>query len=225
MASSSDSGALLAQKNISFQLYGNDVWTGYQPRNDRADVVQGWNGDHPVFEKLISDMSKNVVIDVEVWKGQSTIYLANQLVEKRGDGCVISVDTFLGSVEHWDEDLELFSRKYGRPDLYETFLDNVFHSGLKECVVPMPQTSISAAEILVRRNITAGLIHVDASHEYADVLADLRAYWPLVSPGGYLVADDYDPSWPGVVRAVNEFCKEIGVSFYVDHPKCVIRKA
>ena len=38
------------------------------------------------------------------------------------------------------------------------------------------------------------------------MLADLRAYWPLVKPGGGVCfGDDYCVEWPGVRAAVDEF--------------------
>lgn len=48
------------------------------------------------------------------------------------------------------------------------------------------------------------LVFVDASHEYEDVLHDSRRALEMVSPGGLVIWDDYQPTVPGVVRALNE---------------------
>lgn len=48
------------------------------------------------------------------------------------------------------------------------------------------------------------LLLVDAGHDYASVRADLAAWIPKLRPGGWLVCDDYEEKWPGVVRAVDE---------------------
>lgn len=48
------------------------------------------------------------------------------------------------------------------------------------------------------------LVFVDASHEYEDVLHDSRRALEMVSPGGLIIWDDYQPAVPGVVRALNE---------------------
>ena len=45
-------------------------------RNFAADH-QGWNSRHPVFDEIISEFKPVVVIDVGVWKGASTLYLAD----------------------------------------------------------------------------------------------------------------------------------------------------
>ena len=39
----------------------------------------------------------------------------------------------------------------------------------------------------------------------------MRAYWPLLKPGGIFFGDDYSASWPGTVRAVNRFAAETGL--------------
>ena len=45
-------------------------------------------------------------------------------------------------------------------------------------------------------------IYIDASHEYSDVKQDIELYLPKTKfiIGGH----DYQPEWPGVIKAVNE---------------------
>ena len=48
------------------------------------------------------------------------------------------------------------------------------------------------------------LVLVDAGHEYENARADSQAALRLLRPGGVILWDDYEPGWPGVVRAVDE---------------------
>jgi predicted O-methyltransferase YrrM len=48
------------------------------------------------------------------------------------------------------------------------------------------------------------LVLVDAGHEYESARSDTATALRLLAPGGVIVWDDYMPSWPGVVRAVEE---------------------
>ena len=92
------------------------------------------------------------------------------------DGTVIAIDTFLGSPEHWDgggRDANLMPCKNGRPLLYERFLTNVVRTGMQDLIVPLPQSSEHAAIILSRLGIRAGLIHIDAAHEFDPVMRDV----------------------------------------------------
>ncbi len=48
------------------------------------------------------------------------------------------------------------------------------------------------------------LVLIDAGHTYEDARADTAAALAMLSPNGAIVWDDYTPSWPGVIRAVDE---------------------
>lgn len=212
------------QQTVMHALYGRDVWAGHVAARPSDNSIQGWNGIHPCFRDLLAEAPEKTFIDVGVWKGQSSIFVSLLMRELGLDGCVISIDTFLGSIEHWGLDGDLFVRRMGMPDLYETFCANVLGFGASDLIVPMPQTAAAAAQILRERNIRAGVVHVDASHEYADVVRDLNDFWPLIVPGGYLVGDDYHPRWPGVVQAADEFSARTGISLKVDQAKFIMRK-
>jgi hypothetical protein len=118
------------------------------------------------------------------------------------NGCVISIDTFLGSIEHWD--MALFDRENGLPNLYKIFMSNVVAAGVQDYVVPLPQTSVTAASILRSKSISPAVVHIDAAHEYEEVIRDAREYYSLLNAEGYLIGDDYHSTWPGVVRAAGD---------------------
>lgn len=52
-----------------------------------------------------------------------------------------------------------------------------------------------------------GFVHIDASHAYRDVKADINAWWPTILSGGILAGHDWN--FNSVKRAVKEFAKEI----------------
>jgi hypothetical protein len=206
-------------------IHGRNVLAGYEPLI--PEDISGWNSRHDSFDAAIAETRPAVVIDVGVWKGGSTLYLAELLRRHGVAGTVIAVDTFLGSLEHWDRDSEAFKtvyRRHGMPLLYDQFLSNVVRHGVAGYVVPLPQTSVTAALLLQRLGIRAGLIHIDASHEYDDVLKDSRVYWDILEPGGYLIGDDYHPYWPEVIRAADDFAAEKGVALSAQTPKWIVRK-
>lgn len=192
-----------------------------------AEDRQGWNSQHPAFDEIIRVTRPDLIIDVGVWKGASTIHLADLLRRHGVDGAVIAVDTFLGSVEHWDRNsgfAGLIPHRFGRPLLYEQFLSNVLRAGAQDRIVPLAQTTTNAATLLARIGVQAGLIHIDASHEYDDVLQDARSYWEILAPGGFLIGDDYSPDWPNVIRAADAFALAAGVPLLSSSPKWIVRK-
>jgi len=211
------------QRTIMQKLYGHDIWEQFRPVAS-ADEAQGWNGNHPSLRRIAGSTGGAIVIDVGVWKGQSTITMARAMKDAGIDGCVIAVDTFLGSAEHWDPGRNLFTRYHGLPDIYGTFLANVHAAGVTGYVVPMPQTSANAVMILRRLRIIASVIHIDAAHEYEAVLKDAQDYWSILAPGGYLIGDDYHPTWPGVIRAAGEFSATLCRPLTIEAPKWILQR-
>jgi O-methyltransferase len=48
---------------------------------------------------------------------------------------------------------------------------------------------------------------------YKPTRAGFQFFYPRLSPGGVIFIHDYNPKWPGVVQAVEEFRQETGESF------------
>lgn len=52
------------------------------------------------------------------------------------------------------------------------------------------------------------LLHIDAGHEYHEVLHQLALFAPFVRPAGCIIMDDYqDREFPGIEAAVLDFCE------------------
>jgi SAM-dependent methyltransferase len=212
-------------RELMRRIHGVNIYAGFTPM--LAEDRQGWNSQHPSFEEIIRKTRPDLVIDVGVWKGASTILLADLLRQHGINGAVIGIDTFLGSVEHWDRSsgfAGLIQHRFGRPLLYEQFLSNVVLAGAHDRIVPLAQTTTIAGVLLARIGVQAGLIHIDASHEYEDVLRDARLYWQILAPGGFLIGDDYNRDWPGVIKAADQFAAEMGVALMSSAPKWIVRK-
>ena len=213
------------QQELMRRIHGDDIYAGFVPTF--APDPQGWNSQHPAFEAIIAHARPHIIIDVGAWKGASTIHLAELLKRHAITGAVIAVDTFLGSLEHCDREsaeFGLIPHRHGMPLLYEQFLSNVVRTGVSDRVVPLPQTSTVACELLRRTGVRSSLIHIDASHEYEDVLRDVFSYWEILEPGGYLVGDDYHQNWPSVIKAADELAARKGVILANHSPKWIVRK-
>jgi hypothetical protein len=114
--------------------------------------------------------------------------------------------------------------RFGRPLLYEQFLSNVVRADAQDRIVPLAQTTTIAAILLAKIGVQAGLIHLDASHDYEDVLSDARLYWDILAPGGFLIGDDYNKDWPAVMEAADDFAAEKEVPLMNSPPKWIVRK-
>jgi hypothetical protein len=154
--------------------------------------------------------------------------MAQTLRDRGVDGCVIAVDTWLGSADHWVEEkwwLEL-GFQFGYPSIQRKFMTNVIDAGMQDYIVPLPLDSINASSVIYNFGIRPDVIHIDGGHEYASVKSDLNAWWSLIRPGGLLIGDDYYESggWAGVKQAIDEFCAENNVRLEATGGKCRVRK-
>ena len=176
--------------------------------------LQGWGSYHPIFEDTIKQIRPELIVEVGTWKGTSAINMA-EICRKLGiDASIVCVDTWLGSVEHWEnrDDPNGFlslKLKNGFPQLYYTFLSNVISKGVQDIIIPFPVASIVASEWFKRKSVKPDVIYIDASHEYEQVLQDIKAWFGTLRVGGVMIGDDYTNFWPGVVQSVDKCANEL----------------
>jgi hypothetical protein len=197
--------------------------------------IHGWIDKD--FDELFTRFIKpdtSTIIEVGTWKGRSTIQMANCLkkINPATTASIIAIDTWLGAPEFWTWGLDDPTRgislncSQGYPQVFYTFTKNVKAYGHHNIIAPLPISSVQGADVLQHYNIQADIIYVDAAHEYEPVKADIEKFWRLLKRGGVMFGDDYIlPHWPGVVKAVNEFCKKNklklkihGVMWYIFKP-------
>ena len=209
------------------KLWGDlEPFSGAEAYAHRVDF-QGWASDHEYLRSSLDQIKPRVIVEIGVWKGGSTITMANHLRDSGITGVVICVDTWLGAWDHWLQPqwFSSLAMDAGYPTLFRTFMANITAKNLQDYVIPLPLDSGNAAEVIRRVGIMPDIIHIDAAHDYQSVMNDLRMWWPLLPDGGVLIGDDYDPaggSWPDVKRAFQDFFQTTDIENLGG--KCRIRK-
>lgn len=187
---------------------------------------RGWNGDEGPLPTLVAETAASVVVEVGSWKGSSSRTLGRALLKvaaskpDRPKPYMLCVDTWQGAPEfltvrmtEGDANMDTYDlvTVHGYPHVYYQWLANIVHAGLQEVVFPLPSTSLIASEYIKRRDpdFRADVIYVDGSHEEADVLADVRAWFPFLRDNdkSVLIGDDFGDGWLGVDRAVATLVK------------------
>lgn len=200
----------MSQQDVITTLFGDEnPYSGFNELRFRPDM-QGWNSHHDFLTSTLDLVDPRIVIEVGVWKGGSSIHMAKTLQARGKAASLIAIDTWLGSWEHYEQSdyFPSLLMQNGYPTLYYTFLTNVVSCGLQNVIVPLPLDSANAFHVISRKNIRAQVIHIDAGHDYEAVMNDLRMWWQVLEPGGYIIADDYDSEgrvWPSVRNAVDAF--------------------
>lgn len=221
------------RRRILDQLFfGRDPLQDF-PAGRHATDLQGWHSQHPYLTRAITEGLPAVVVEVGVWKGASVVTMAREIQRLKLDAFVIAIDTWLGSSEHylWEKFLPDLDFEFGYPRLYQKFAANIVNEGLRDFVVPLPLDSINGFQLLKAKAIRPDVLHIDAGHDYLSVMADLKAWWPQLMPGGVLIGDDYfrpligPGKWPEVRQAFDDFFAATPrTSFEHGDGKCYVRK-
>jgi len=132
------------------------------------------------------------ICEVGSYKGTTARAMADNTA-----GLVYCVDTFRGSVGEVEMARILAEHEEGW--LLETFKRNM--TGLSNVLI-YAMDSLFAAKLFADAGKRFDMIFLDASHDYESVAADIRAWLPLLAPGGLLCG--HDRQWDGVAKAINE---------------------
>ena len=58
-------------------------------------------------------------------------------------------------------------------------------------------------------------VFIDAMHDRSSVSQDIKLWWKKVRRGGFLSGHDYNHEFPGVVEAVDSFCREASLLLFL----------
>lgn len=161
--------------------------------------IPGWFDFQDIYSRVVDEFIESrdaVFVEVGSWLGRSAAYFVDQVTHRSrfsfNNLILVCVDTWEGSEEH-----KLYVAQH---DVYAEFCENVDGWIRGGYIVPVRKPSVEAAKDYEDESLVG--VFIDASHEYEDVLADIRAWWPKVKQGGYF--GGHDINWPGVSRAVQE---------------------
>ncbi|OGV46863.1 MAG: hypothetical protein A2X46_15905 [Lentisphaerae bacterium GWF2_57_35] len=106
---------------------------------------------------------------------------------------------------------------YAKPDISgvevspKTFWTNIGHMGFGHEQVDLQIMTSDAFD--VRTNIaneSCGILLIDGDHSYQGVKSDWERYSHVVSPGGFVLFDDYgDAAWPDITRFVDDLVADL----------------
>ena len=143
------------------------------------------------FTTALHAPNNAVIVEIGSFKGRSTVSF--------GFGCV-------GSGKHIYA-IDLFEgdgANYGKGDFQEMFQSNVDRCGLTQYITAIKKHSIDASGQWEK---PIDILFIDGSHEYEDVKADFKAFYPHVKKGGIIAFHDIKGMWDGVIRFWEEVQK------------------
>ena len=161
----------------------------------KNDFQDGWfyNGDMVsigVLGKIQNNGGiKGDIVEIGVYKGKSFSFFSHLIKDNEK---LFGYDLF---EENNYEATQLSMENYGAKVDYELIKTNT--------------SDLDISDIKNKiKNCNIRFLHIDAGHEYFEVLHSLRLFSPFVKDTGIIVMDDYqDPEFPGIEAAVLDFCE------------------
>lgn len=212
-------------QRVRDRLHDTPPFAGLDLSGVEPDLT-GWGSTHPVFRTAIEYVRPSLVIEVGTWKGGSAIHMAGLMRELGIDGEIVCVDTWLGAPIAWTSEPELkpsLKLRGGYPQFYYTFARNVLDAGVEDVVTPLPAPSEGGHTILKFLGVEAGLIYIDADHDYAPAKRDFERYLELLAPDGVMIGDDFG-CFPGVTQAAKELAEEHNLFAVKQREKIVLSR-
>jgi glycosyltransferase involved in cell wall biosynthesis len=165
--------------------------------------IEGYFSYTNLYDIAIKYCQENsTFVEIGSWMGRSTCYMGEKIKNSSKNIQFYAVDTWAGSEElHHKETIEKLNNQ--NLTLFDVFKYNLNLCEISDYVIPIQATSLNAAEQFEDNSLD--FVHIDASHDYINVLADICAWYPKVKPGGFITGDDYVSNWGGVIQAVTEY--------------------
>jgi predicted O-methyltransferase YrrM len=158
------------------------------------EEIFGWFNYPFLYETAVRECPENsVFVEVGCFMGKSTSCMALYIKESGKNISFYAIDHWEGSEEHQEH--------YSDKNLWEIFEENMVKYELTKYIIPIKKTSVDASKLFPDESID--FLHLDASHDYDNVIEDIKSWAPKIKKNGIMTGDDFDIKyWPGVVRAV-----------------------
>ena len=156
------------------------------PDRDRLEVT---DEEGAILQRLASQVPKGQsIVEVGSYRGRSTAFIARGSHEGNG-ATVYAIDLWTDGPDHAKGGHgKPLPRPYNATETRRIFDARMERDG-HGLVQPIQEHSVEAAKLFAPE--ATGLVFVDGSHAYADVMDDITAWVPTVAPGGAMVLHDW----------------------------------
>lgn len=170
--------------------------------------VEGWFNYPDMFAYAVKQLPEDShVVEIGTWKGQSSAFLAVELINSGKKFKLDCIDNFTGSVI---EPGQMYDRDNQAGRLLEVFNNNM--KPVEGHYTAIKGDSAETASLYEDESLD--FVFIDASHDYESFRKDLIAWFPKVKVGGMISGHDFADPYPGIMRAVRDHLAEekVGVT-------------
>lgn len=172
---------------------------------------------HIATEYIVSNRIPGAIVECGVWRGGNMMMSAMTLIQKDDRARTLYLyDTFEGNSAPTAEDVDFRGRRSAAQGLFCASLEEV-RKHLSS--TSYPQRNIEFVKGRVEDTIPRtlperiALLRLDTDW-YESTLHELRHCYPLLSPGGVLIIDDFG-HWRGARKATEQYFHETKTSVFL----------
>lgn len=164
--------------------------------------------------------ANQAIVEIGSFKGRSACYMA--------EGSKLGKRAPVICVDRWDEPGNVNDDKnpFSEPETFQKFLDQVKLMGHDDLIDYIQGHGAWLGNCWNGEPV--GLLFIDGSHVYDDVLADFDAWEPHVTSGGFIVFDDFGGKRNRGVDQAIETIRELHPEFsewdFDTEPLAIVRK-
>lgn len=160
--------------------------------------VEGWFNYPDLFRYAVETAPQEAhFVEIGTWKGQSSAFLAVEIINSGKNIKLDCIDNFTGSVI---EPGQMFD-----PDNKAGRLLDVFKNNMRPVVGHYEAIKGDSAESAnLYKDESLDFVFIDASHDYESFKKDLFAWFPKVKVGGMISGHDFADPYPGIMKVVRD---------------------
>ena len=199
-------GEIWVEPNINFGHHGSYRFKGNYHEyllghrvgckifGESTTGIAGWTTQRELDRLVILAAQSEDVVEVGCWKGRSTRVLLEHC-----KGNVYAVDTWEGSGNYATE---LMAHAF---NVFSEFVDNVAEFNNIRICKGFSKDIVSKFD-----DKSVDMVFIDADHSYESCKEDIELWMPKCKK--FIVGHDYNESFPGVIKAVNEKFKKVNIT-------------
>jgi predicted O-methyltransferase YrrM len=171
---------------------------------DKVNAIDGWllpGQAQWLFETAQAMPGDAIILEIGGYLGHSTAALAFGCAGTKKH--VFCIDTFCGNVTDF-----VRGKQFEGSMFAERWADNLYNAGIADYVTGLAGYS---SHYYNEWDKPLDMLFIDGSHQYDDVIGDLRVFGQHVKPGGIVAMHDITPlaPWPGPYRAWCEMAETL----------------
>ncbi len=166
----------------------------------KQEYSHGWAIRHPSISAHYAKSNCRVCVEIGVARGELSHYLLKNLNHQIEE--YYAIDPFLGGYDDKNDAMSVELTQMNSPQVWANAVLHVM--------------SVFGDKFRLFQNISQNIINnfpeqsvdcvfIDGDHTYEGVKSDISLWYPKVKNGGVLFFDDVSRSFPGTVKAVDEF--------------------